>query len=310
LDNDDLIRDFLKDIELRGWSKWTVKSCKYSLNLFNESIKGKLFRDVNKEELKDFLIFLKKREGRNGKVSLETLRKHINNLSSFFEYLEDEEVISKSPVVKFRRTYVRNSFKDAHQGQTRQIIDISEMRKLIGSILEPHDKAMFVLLAKTGLRVQELISIDVSDISLENLTIALKPTGKRKAMLVYFDYEVKGQLSRWLNLRKEIANKNEKALFVTYEGHRMTYAILNKRLKRYAEVVGLHDPDAKELEKRFTTHCFRHFFTTILINAGMSRDYVKELRGDSRSETIDIYRHITSDELKREYLQYMPKFDL
>ncbi len=151
---------------------------------------------------------------------------------------------------------------------------------------------------------------DVSDVSLENLTITLKPTGKRKVMMVFFDFETKALLARWLVLRKEIVRPDEKALFVTYEGTRMTHAILNKRLKRYAEIIGVHDPASSDLEKRFTTHCFRHFFTTELINSGMSRDFVKELRGDSRSETIDIYRHITVDELKREYLQHMPKLIL
>jgi len=180
----------------------------------------------------------------------------------------------------------------------------------MGSILDPHDQAMFVLMAKTGLRVQELVSIDVSDISLENLTINIKPTGKRKHMIVYFDYETKDILVRWLNLRKEIVSHNEKAMFVTDWGTRMTVAILKKRLKKYAELVGIHDPHTMNLEKRFTSHCFRHFFTTELINSGMKRDFVKELRGDSRSETIDIYNHITPEELRREYLQYIPKFYL
>jgi integrase/recombinase XerD len=310
MDNESLVEEFLKDIRLRGWSQWTIKSCGYTLKLFQECIGNTSFLEVNKEELKSFLFFLKARKGRGDEISQETLRKHINNLSSFYEYLEDEECIPKSPIPQFRRKYVRNSFRDAHKGQKRQIIDVVQMRKLIGSILDPHDRAMFMLLAKTGLRAQELISIDVSDVSLENMSISLKPTGKRKNMLVFFDFETKALLTRWLELRKEIAKPDEKALFVTNEGNRMSNVILNKRLKRYAELIGVHDPDSSDLQERFTTHCFRHFFTTELINAGMPRDFVKELRGDSRSETIDIYRHITVDELKREYLERMPKLIL
>jgi integrase/recombinase XerD len=310
LDNKSLVEEFVKDIKLRGWSEWTVKSCSYTINLLEDSTNGIPFREIQKEHLRDFLVFLKARKGRKGSVSPETIRKHVNNLSSFFEFLEDEGHIDRSPVPQFRRKYVRNSFMGVKEGQQRQIIDPSQMRRLIGSILDPHDKAMFILLAKTGLRAQELMSIDVTDISLENLTINLKPTHKRKVQTVFFDYEAKGLLARWLSMRKELIATGEKALFITNDGHRMTHAILNKRLTRYAALVGLHDPDSSDLDKRFTTHCFRHYFTTQMINAGMPRDYVKELRGDTRNETIDIYRHLTMEELKREYLQRVPRLVL
>ncbi len=310
MDNNTIEKEFMKDIQLRGWSGWTIKSCKYTLNLFKESIKEKPFPDVDNNDLKQFLIYLKSRKGRNGEISLETLRKHINNLSSFYEFLEDEEYIMKSPVPKFRRKYLSKTFRNGSNGQKRQIIDLSQMRILIGSILDPQDRAMYTLLAKTGVRAQELMSIDVSDMSLDDLSITLKPTGKRKIMMVYFDFETKNLLRRWVDMRGEIASKEEKALFVTNNGTRMSHTILNKRLKLYADLVGLHDPESSDLEKRFTAHCFRHFFTTELLNSGMPRDYVKELRGDSRSETIDIYHHLTSIELKRSYLQHIPQFNL
>ncbi|MCK5773848.1 MAG: tyrosine-type recombinase/integrase [Thermoplasmata archaeon] len=310
MDNNTIEKEFMNDIQLRGWSKWTLKSCKYTLNTFKEAIKEKPFPDVDNNDLKQFLIFLKMRKGRNGEISLETLRKHINNLSSFYEFLEDEEYIIKSPVPKFRRKYLSKTLRNGSNGQKRQIIDLSQMRILIGSILDPQDRAMYTLLAKTGVRAQELMSIDISDMSLDDLSITLKPTGKRKIMMVFFDFETKNLLRRWVDMRGEIASKEEKALFVTNNGTRMSHTILNKRLKIYAELVGLHDPESTDLEKRFTTHCFRHFFTTNLLNSGMPRDYVKELRGDSRSETIDIYNHILPGELKRAYLQHIPRFNI
>jgi integrase/recombinase XerD len=145
---------------------------------------------------------------------------------------------------------------------------------------------------------------------LGDLSISIKSTGKRKSMAVFFDFETKALLARWLELRNEIAKPGEKALFVTSHGTRISYATLNNRLRVYAELLGYHHPDSSDLQDRFTAHCFRHFFTTELINSGMPRDFVKELRGDSRSETIDIYRHITKEELKREYLEHMPKLIL
>ena len=71
--------------------------------------------------------------------------------------------------------------------------------------------------------------------------------------------------------------------------------------------VGLHNPNYERREDHFSPHCCRHWFTTRLIEAGMPRDYVKELRGDARREAIDIYNHIDKKMLKESYLTCMPQ---
>ena len=76
---------------------------------------------------------------------------------------------------------------------------------------------------------------------------------------------------------------------------------------KLAERVGLHDPNSTKLEDRFTPHCCRHWFVTHLLRAGMSRDFVKELRGDTRGEAIDIYNHIDPKELRESYLAHIPQ---
>jgi len=64
------------------------------------------------------------------------------------------------------------------------------------------------------------------------------------------------------------------------------------------------------LNEKFTPHCFRHWFTTWLRRAGCPRAIIQELRGDVRKEAIDIYDHITQDELKENYLKYIPKLGI
>ena len=97
-------------------------------------------------------------------------------------------------------------------------------------------------------------------------------------------------------------------LFTTRYGRRMSHNTLNHIIKKYAQMLGLHNPDDSNLEARFTAHCFRHWFTTTLRKAGMPREYVMELRGDTRSDTMDIYYHISTAELREAYLKYMPTF--
>ena len=79
---------------------------------------------------------------------------------------------------------------------------------------------------------------------------------------------------------------------------------------KIAKNVELHDPTSPRMEDHFSPHNCRHWFTTHLIRSGMSRDFVKELRGDIRHEAIDIYNHIDKKELKESYLAHIPQLGI
>ena len=74
-----------------------------------------------------------------------------------------------------------------------------------------------------------------------------------------------------------------------------------------AELVGLHNPTSDRTEDHFSPHCCRHWFTMHLRRAGMSREFIQELRGDVMREAIDIYDHIDLKELKESYLAHIPQ---
>jgi integrase/recombinase XerD len=85
-------------------------------------------------------------------------------------------------------------------------------------------------------------------------------------------------------------------------GRNSIYRLVTK----HAANVGLHDPEADDLQQRFTPHCCRHWFTTHLRRSGMQREFIKELRGDTRGDAIDIYDHIDREELRQAYLAHIP----
>jgi len=93
-------------------------------------------------------------------------------------------------------------------------------------------------------------------------------------------------------------------------GTRIIKRSIEEVIEKHAERVGLHNPRADRLEDRFTPHCCRHWFVTHLLRAGMSRDFVKELRGDTRGEAIDIYNHIDKKELRESYLAHIPQLGI
>ena len=186
-------------------------------------------------------------------------------------------------------------------------MSIEEMSRLVNSILDPRDKAIVLLLAKTGIRRGELLRIDVDDINWEECSIRLKPTPKRSNRIVFFDEECALVLRRWLKVREKL-NPKTKALFISYQTlERLSRNGVWNAVVKYAKRLGFHNPDSPRLEDHFGPHCFRHWFTTWLLRNGMPREYVKELRGDKRGEAVDIYHHIDKEDLRRAYLACIPK---
>jgi integrase/recombinase XerD len=182
------------------------------------------------------------------------------------------------------------------------------MQRLVNSTLDPRDRAVMVLFAKTGIRRNELINVDLKDIDWGSLSIILKKTPKRTNLLVYFDEECARLLKRWLQLREEYnVDPKQQALFINQDNQRLNRTAIYQMVTNYAESIGIHDPKSANLKDKFTPHCFRHWFTTHLLRNGMSREFVIELRGDSHQATIDIYNHINKNDLRDAYMAFIPK---
>jgi len=309
LNNSDLIEMFLKDCHIRGLTQRTIDTYGSDLKtFFNHVTRSAL--EVDLSELRRFLTWL--RDERH--LADSTISTYYSALHSFYEYLEFEGRVETNPVPRFRRRYLaflKTNSRGSCGNSERQLISVDDMRRLINSILGLRDKAVVTLLAKTGIRRQELVNIDIEDIDWVEQSITLKPTAKRNNRLVFFDDECTRILRRWLQSRDNWhVDNNFKALFVNEQGERLNRNGIYNLVTKYAERLGLHDPYSKDLKKRFTPHCCRHWFTTHLRRAGMPREHIKELRGDSRSETMDIYYHIDRKELRDSYLAHIPQLSI
>jgi integrase/recombinase XerD len=185
------------------------------------------------------------------------------------------------------------------------------MAKLINSTMDVRDRAIITLLAKTGIRRNELIKLDVDDIDWIEQNIRLKPTPKRTNRTVFFDDEAAMILHRWIRSSQEARGKfKTKALFISNMGGRLNRNGVYLAVTRPAEKIGLHNPSSDRMEDHFSPHCCRHWFTTHLRRAGMPREFIQELRGDVRKEAIDIYDHIDKKELRESYLAHIPQLGI
>ena len=305
--NMDLLKNFVRDITIRGLTKETIRSYEGNMKIFLKFLNKSVLK-IDTKDLKEFLYHLRKEEH----LTDGTINMYFCSLFSFYDYLEMEKLIKKNPIRDFRKRYLKNLRRTYRNGNLkRKLITIEEMRTLVNSIVDPRDKAVVVLLAKTGIRRGELINIDIDDINWTKQSIKLKPTPKRTNTLVFFDDECARVLKRWLSVRNfSYANNGSKALFLGERGERLQGNGVYNAIQKYAKRIGLYKENSDTLEDHFGPHCFRHWFTTYLLRNGMKREYVKELRGDSRREAIDMYHHIDEKELKESYLACIPQLGI
>ena len=299
---DRLIEEFQQDARIRGVTDLTIKNYGYSLNAFERFLQdqGIGLISVDRTAIRAYIEHLRK----NGR-SAKTIINHLAALASFYEYLVYEERIAANPVKAVQKRYGA-VYKNDSEKQTYKLISVEDAIRLVDSAVDIRDRAIILLLLKTGIRKGELITIDLEDIDCSNQSILLKPKKKRANRLVFFDDETAIALRHWIAARKNRDRNGSKALFITLQG-RISSPAVDYIIRQAALRAGLHDLRSSRMEDHFSAHCCRHWFTTHMRRAGMPREFIQELRGDVRREAIDIYDHIDKNELRESYLAHIPQ---
>jgi integrase/recombinase XerD len=302
---DRLIEDFKRDCRVRGMTNRSIDSYCTCIKAYGNYLnaRNKDFLTSNKDDLVDFIESLRLDKS----LSIMTVKRYLAALSSLWEYMVFKDIVSANYIRGVRARYIRRYKEDSEE---RKLISVEDMARLLNSTLDIRDKAVIVLLAKTGIRRNELVTLDVSDVDLVENRIKLKPTAKRTNRTVFFDDECSFILRRWMMTREGMNRKHSPALFLNHEGERLNRTGVYNTVVEAAERVGLHDPLSERLEDHFGPHCCRHWYCTHLFRAGMRREYIKELRGDSRKEAFDLYNHIDLKELKEAYLACIPQLGI
>jgi integrase/recombinase XerD len=303
----DLLDQFKADMKTRGFAKLTIIVYTSKLKDFQTFMSNGDLANVNKDDIRNYIDHLRSRGYKTSSIS-----GNLTVLSSFYDFLLYDGKIIANPVLPVRKRYLR-TYKTEGENETHKLISIEDASRLIRSMVDIRDKTLLALLFKTGIRKGELLAIDLDDINLEDQSILLKGFKKRSNRLVYFDNEMTYLLNRWLDVRQERFGSNgndNKALFLATTGKRISRTHCFMIITHAAERAGLHNPKSDKMEDHFSPHCCRHFFTTHLLRAGMSREYVKELRGDIRGEAINLYHHIDKRDLKKAYLAYIPQLGI
>ena len=154
------------------------------------------------------------------------------------------------------------------------------------------DRMMLVLFYMTGMRLSELVGLDVDDVDLGASVV--KVLGKRdKERVIPFAAELKAELQRYLDVRARFVGGDVAAMFLSLRGKRISrsqvYRMVNGRLSAVTSV------------KKKSPHVLRHTFATAMLNNSAEIGAVKELLGHERLATTEIYTHMTFEELRHFY---------
>jgi site-specific recombinase XerD len=172
---------FQEDCRVRGLAKVTCYTYPtYVQGLLNSFIQKNL-QEANKNDLKSYLSYLRLEK----KLRQTSIERMFSALVDFYDYLIEEDLIAMNPVRPIQKRYLR-AYKNSDESQMRRIISVEEASRLVNSILDTRDRAIVLLLLKTGIRCSELTSLDLENVDLKEQTLRLKPTAKTEQESRFF----------------------------------------------------------------------------------------------------------------------------
>ncbi len=236
--------------------------------------------------------------GLKGYRDTTTARK-VAAIRSFFGYLSENGTITEDPTETLGSPRVGRALPKYLSED--EVTSLLETAYRAGGNEGQRDATIMELLYATGLRVGELVSLNVQDIDLQESYIRCWGKGS-KERIAYLYPKVLSEIKRYLKEARATlvgTRKGEPALFVNHRGERLTRQWIWTIMKTFGEKAGIGH--------RITPHTLRHSFATHLLQNGASLRHVQELLGHSSISTTQVYTHLTGAHLHREYEKSHPR---
>jgi len=295
-ENSSTITAALQDMRLQGKAESTIASYRSDLNKCGTSLTnlGLTFHELTKRNLTQLLGSVKVNTSGH-ELSPGRLSGVFSALSALMEYLVFNDEIEVNPVPSFRKRYLTPYKRSRGVEIPRFCPTTEQVRQVISLAPNSRDKAIHMLFAKTGLRKKELRALDVEDLDLVEKFVMAKPTAKRTGRKLPLDDECCRFLAEWLHDRRFYKNAStESALFIGILGERIGRNKLGSIITRDGLAAGLHDPEAnaRQVDKKFTPHVYRHYLTTTLRENNCTERVIRYIRGDAEHSIADRYDHL------------------
>lgn len=288
------VKQFIETMRLeRNLSSNTLKAYQIDLALFRKWLNNdNEVSNIICEHIRSYLSHITD----TLKYNRTTIRRKLTVLKGFFDYLESEDIIFKSPMRK-----IRNRYKI--ERKIPRILNRSELRKFFSNrcrVSNPEtdirNRSIIELLFATGIRVGELVALNLDNIDMHEGNVVVRGKGGHERVICFSSEKTKAILKDFLKIRRSNSTISN-ALFLNRFGSRLSATSIEKMIKKYQHLAGI--------KKKVTPHCFRHTMATMLLNNGADIRAVQEILGHASISTTQIYTYVS----RRRQKQVMKKYN-
>jgi integrase/recombinase XerD len=292
------IENFLHFLEVeKGYSEHTISAYRNDLTGLadfagKESVSS--WANFNRQTMLSYMLNLKER----GYVATTVARK-VAAARSFFSFLVAEGVIKTDPTENMSSPSVGKALPKP--------IPISQVRLLLeqpakhSTAEAKRDRAMLELLYASGMRISELVALNLGDVNTQgNYFVRCFGKGRKERIIPLYENIAKTVQEYIDKDRPQLAHgKKDTALFLNARGERLTRQGFWQKLKEYAKAAGLGS--------KVSPHTLRHSFATHMLSGGADLRSVQELLGHANISTTQVYTHLTTDQVRRTYDKSHPR---
>ena len=256
----------------------TIESSFTSITFFLGFYKGSGKSDIAQIERSDLLAFIEREQGRG--MHITTVKTRTASIVAFLHFLMEQEVIPWSALKKTIRFKLPETLPKA--------MNPKDVVRLVAVVHDARDRALILLLLRTGMRIGEALGLTINDIDLKEKKVRLMQGEKNNiGRVVYLSNDALFACKRWLSVRKE-----EQYLFYGQHG-RLSYSAARDRF----------------FQKGYTVHCLRHTYASELLNAGVRLEVLQQLLGHEDIEITRRYARLTDKTREEEYFRAMAKIE-
>lgn len=279
-ENKIMIESFISSKQIEGCSDRTIKYYKEIIDKFNDSF-DKSIKKISTEEIRSYLSNYKEMST-CGSTTIDNIRRV---LSSFFSWLEDEDYIIKSPIRRIHRIKTPTTVKE--------VLTDENLEKLRDECENIRDLSLIELLISTGMRVGELVNLNISNLNFEDRSCIVLGKGNKERE-VYFDAKTKLHLKEYISKR----NDTNDALFVSLREPHQRLSISGIEL--IVRNIGINTNINK-----VHPHKFRRTLATMAIDKGMPVEQVQKLLGHVKIETTMHYAMVNQSNVKISHRKFI-----
>ena len=286
---DKYIEKFVRYLEIeKNYSLHTVVNYKLDLQGFNKFISGMELEKIDYLTLRKYLAVLKEKNFGN-----RTVGRRLSTLRSFFRFLTKEGYLKTNPILMLSSPKLDKRLPSFMTEAEVYKLITSAFAKTDQDVLGLRDRAILEVFYSSGLRISELVGLNLEDVDFISGILKIRGKGKKERIVPIGETALL-TMSKYLAKRK----KETEAVFLNHNQRRLTTRGVRYVLVKYLTASGT--------KPGVSAHTFRHSFATHLLNRGADLRTVQELLGHANLSSTQIYTHLTTDKIKSVYDQAHP----